>query len=265
MRRLTKEEFINRAIAVHGNKYDYSKVVYVNSLTEVCITCSKHGDFWQIPSSHLQGRGCNDCWEERRGKTTKGKPKKSIRKILFGVAYVDVDYVACKTKAYKHWSEMLRRCYSEKYQNKKPTYKGCSVCDEWLLFSHFKKWFDDNYKDEYVLDKDILVKNNKVYSPETCCFVPEGLNSLLTNRKNYRGKYPIGVSKTYNGVFLAKISINGKQRTVARCKSQEEAFAAYKQAREKHIQEVAVEYYSQGKITERVYNALVNYKVEITD
>ena len=265
MRRLTQEEFINRAIAIHGNKYDYSKVVYVNSTTDVCIICPIHGEFWQTPSGHLQGRGCKDCRSERFSKATKGKPKVSTRKMLFGVAYVDVDYVACKTNAYVVWCEMLKRCYSEKYHKKKPTYKGCSVCEEWLLFSNFKRWFDENYVDGYVLDKDILVKGNKVYSPDTCCFVPKGLNSLLTNRKNHRGKYPVGVFKNNCGVFLAILSVNGKQRTVARCKSQEEAFYAYKQAKEKHIQEVAIEYYSQGKITERVYNALINYRVEITD
>ena len=265
MRRLTQEEFINRAIAIHGDKYDYSKVEYVNSETDVCITCHKHGDFWQRPSSHLRGRGCKDCWNERQSKATKGKLKVSTRKVLFGVAYVDVDYVACHTRAYKHWQDMLKRCYSEEYHKKKPTYKGCSVCEEWLLFSNFKRWFDENYIDGYVLDKDILFKGNKVYSPDTCCFVPQGLNSLLTNRKNHRGKYPVGVFKNNYGVFLATLSVNGKQRTVARCKSQEEAFYAYKHAKEKHIQEVAVEYYSQGKITERVYNALINYRVEITD
>jgi len=265
MRRLTQEEFINRAIAIHGNKYDYSKVVYINSTTDVCIICHKHGEFWQTPVGHLQGRGCKDCWSERLSKATKGKPKISARKMLFGVAYVDVDYAVCKTNAYVVWCDMLRRCYSEKYHKKKPTYKGCSVCEEWLLFSNFKRWFDENHIDGYVLDKDILFKNNKVYSPDTCCFVPKCINSLLTNRKMHRGLEPIGVSKTYNGVFLAKISINGKQKTIARCKNREEAFAAYKQAREKHIQEVAVEYYSQGKITERVYNALINYRVEITD
>ena len=75
----------------------------------------------------------------------------------------------------------------------------------------------------------------------------------------------MGVFKKNRGVFLATLRVHGKQRTVARCKSQEEAFYVYKQAKEKHIQEVAIEYYSQGKITERVYNALINYRVEITD
>ena len=235
-RKLTTEEFIRRANLVHKGKYSYENVKYIASNKEVYITCPIHGDFLQKPVYHLQGHGCNECKKTSISKEHKGKAKLSIRKVLFGVARVDVDYAVCKTNAYVVWCDMLRRCYSEKYHKKKPTYKGCSVCNEWLLFSNFKRWFDENYIDGYVLDKDILLKNNKVY-----------------------------VSKTYNGVFVANISINGKQRTIARCNNQEEAFVAYKQAREKHIQEVAVEYYSQGKITERVYNALINYRVEITD
>lgn len=264
-RKLTTEEFIRRANLVHKGKYSYENVKYIASNKEVYITCPIHGDFLQKPVYHLQGRGCNECKKTSISKEHKGKAKLSIRKVLFGVARVDVDYAVCKTNAYVAWCDMLRRCYSEKYHKKKPTYKGCSVCDEWLLFSNFKRWFDENYIDGYVLDKDILLKNNKVYSPDTCCFVPKCINSLLTNRKMHRGLEPIGVSKTYNGVFVANISINGKKRTIARCNNQEEAFITYKQAREKHIQEVAVEYYSQGKITERVYNALINYRVEITD
>ena len=75
MRKLSKEEFIEKARKVHGDKYDYSKVEYVNSATKVCIICPIHGEFWQVPSSHLQGFGCSKCgyrivWEKRGRITT---------------------------------------------------------------------------------------------------------------------------------------------------------------------------------------------------
>ena len=57
----TTEEWIKNAKKVHGNKYDYSKVKYINSRTKVCIICSKHGEFWQTPNDHLNGRGCYCC------------------------------------------------------------------------------------------------------------------------------------------------------------------------------------------------------------
>ena len=59
----TKEEFINRSKQVHGNKYNYSKVEYVNNHTKVCIICPEHGEFWQQPRHHLIGLGCQICNE----------------------------------------------------------------------------------------------------------------------------------------------------------------------------------------------------------
>jgi len=55
------DAFINDAKKVHGDKYDYSKVEYINNETKVCIICPEHGEFWQIPSAHLRGQGCPDC------------------------------------------------------------------------------------------------------------------------------------------------------------------------------------------------------------
>ena len=64
MAKLTTEEFIKKAREVHGDRYDYSKVEYVNSTTKVCIICPKHGEFWQRPSHHTDGRGCLKCASE---------------------------------------------------------------------------------------------------------------------------------------------------------------------------------------------------------
>lgn len=96
---------------------------------------------------------------------------------------------------------MLQRCYDEKYQNIQPTYIGCTVCDEWLYFSKFKEWFDKNYRfnlDEIgvklELDKDLIYKDNKIYSPDTCVFIPKKVNGFMpNNRRNNISKY-IGVS-----------------------------------------------------------------------
>ena len=59
--KLNTESFITKAKEVHGDKYDYSKVEYVNNSTKVCIICPIHGEFWQIPNNHLSGNGCNKC------------------------------------------------------------------------------------------------------------------------------------------------------------------------------------------------------------
>lgn len=84
LKKLTTEEFIKRAKAIHGNTYDYSKVEYVNSKTKVIITCPVHGDFEQLPHNHLRGCGCDKCAQEeigRRARLTKEQFIKKARKV----------------------------------------------------------------------------------------------------------------------------------------------------------------------------------------
>jgi len=120
------------------------------------------------------------------------------RKKVHGVGINDADYVVRTLingvrgmcPFYSIWSHMLERCYSK---NKYRTYEGVSVCDEWLVFSNFRKWMIEQPWEGMQLDKDILVKGNKLYSQETCVFVPSRINSLLLDSRATRGEYPIGV------------------------------------------------------------------------
>jgi hypothetical protein len=166
-------------------------------------------------------------------------------------------------KIYDIWIGMLKRCYSEKFHIKQSTYKNCIVDGRWYNFQVFGDWFEENYREGFELDKDILKKGNKIYSPETCCFVPREINSLMLSCNKMRGIYPIGVSKTGNGKFKASYRARGKQITIGRYNNTKEAFEAYKEAKENYIKEVTEEY--KNKITEACYQALINYKVEITD
>ena len=113
------------------------------------------------------------------------------------------------------------------------------------------------------LDKDIIKKGNKVYSPNTCVFVPHSINTLFVKSNKVRGEYYIGVYKNGNK-FEAQLSKgNGKQIPLGLYDTPEEAFLTYKQAKEAYIKEVAEEY--KGKIDPRAYEALMKYEVEITD
>lgn len=95
-------------------------------------------------------------------------------------------------KSYEVWRDMLKRCYV----NKNSTYKDCTVCEEWLSFKNFKLWYDNQYKEDgWQLDKDILVHNNKVYSPDTCRFVPRDINTLIVRNSNQRGEYLLGITR----------------------------------------------------------------------
>lgn len=166
-------------------------------------------------------------------------------------------------KTYSIWYSMLNRCYNKK-TTQNPSYKHCSVSKEWKCFQNFAKWFDENYKESWHLDKDIIFKGNKIYSSETCCFVPREINNLFTKTDTLRGEYPIGVTKRV-GIkgFRVRILIRNKDFHLGTFDTSEEAFQAYKVAKENYIKEIADEWRKQ--ITEKVYEAMYKYEVEITD
>lgn len=112
------------------------------------------------------------------------------------------------------------------------------------------------------IDKDIIQKGNKIYSPETCCFVPQEINNIFTKRQEYRGNYSIGVNRRKNK-YASSINKNGQHFWLGTFETLEDAFGAYKIAKESYIKEVANEWV--GQIDEKCYKALINYKIEITD
>ncbi|MDU4051146.1 MAG: hypothetical protein E7H33_09540 [Clostridium perfringens] len=177
-------------------------------------------------------------------------------------------------KSYKTWHSMLQRCYDEKELRKFPTYKDCSVCDEWLYYPNFKQWYDENYyeidNEKMALDKDILVKGNKVYSPETCIFVPERINGLFIKKNANRGNLPIGIiwnkrDKKYQAncnVFDIKNN-KSKNKHLGYFNTSQEAFKVYKKAKEETIK-LAAEYYKDC-IPQKLYKAMYKYEVHIND
>ena len=187
-----------------------------------------------------------------------------------GVGFIDVEGASIgknMTKEYHLWNNMLNRCYNENILSSNPTYKDCHVSEEWRYLSNFKEWCHQQIgfdQDGFHLDKDILIKGNKVYSEDTCCFVPPEINSLITKADRIRGKYPIGIYEDKQaGKFKVRISVVGKQKHIGRYYCEKEAFNAYKKAKETYIKEVANKW--KDKIDPRVYEALMNYEVEITD
>lgn len=170
-------------------------------------------------------------------------------------------------KSYKTWKQMLERCYSHHIHMNQKTYIICTVHDDWRYFSNFKKWFDENYIEDTALDKDILVRGNKEYSKETCCFVPQQINSLLTKSEARRGPYPIGITFHKR---IGKLQVRchdgyGKLIHLGYFNDVNEAFEKYKECKERVIKEVALKAFADNKITERVKDALMAYEVLITD
>ena len=172
------------------------------------------------------------------------------------------------TKEYELWNNMLKRCYSDDFKKKHPTYIDCEVSDKFKSYVYFYEWCHKQIgfnNEGWQLDKDLLVKGNKVYSESTCVFIPSEINLLLIKSDKKRGEHLIGVNwnKT-NKAFKARVSKNkGGQKHLGYFNTELEAFNAYKQAKESFVKEQANKWKS--KIDERAYEALMNYTVEITD
>ena len=200
----------------------------------------------------------------------KGDIKDRMSPTVLGVGVTGVCNIRENGKLipeYVYWRSMLQRSYHEKSKDKRSSYKGCSVSAAFKYFPYFKEWCNNQVgfgNKGWCLDKDILVKGNKEYSPETCCFVPPEINTLVLNCKASRGKTPVGVHfNKSQQKYQANCQINGKLAFLGYYKTPEEAFLVYKEAKESYIKEVADKW--KDKIDPRAYEALIKYEVEITD
>jgi len=144
-------------------------------------------------------------------------------------------------KSYNVWTCMLARCYSERCLKKRPTYVGCSVSKEWLLFSAFEKWFSENYIEGCQLDKDLLIAGNLVYSAETCVFVTSALNTLLSDHGAARGNCPLGVSfRKDSRKYSAHVNIGTEPHYLGLFTTAIDAHRAYQLAKAKVIEDFPV-------------------------
>ena len=208
------------------------------------------------------------------GQLKAGNVKNPMYPSVFGNGYMGVGKYTSKNcgKAYRIWVGILERTCSDSVHPKHVTYKDVSVYNEWLNFQVFAEWCSNqqffNKKDDegrpYQLDKDILVKGNKEYSPETCCFVPQEVNKLLLNGGKSRGKHPVGVCYLkQKRKFKAAVKYYGKPKHLGLYSTPEEAFEAYKVNKELHIKELANKW--KGSVCDQTYEALMTWEINICD
>lgn len=192
---------------------------------------------------------------------------------VYGVGYLGnnlelkTSYDGKICKIYQQWNSMIARCYCKKTQERKPTYIGCYVSDDFKDYSKWREWYD-NYQYKYEgwqLDKDLLVKGNKVYSAYTCVFLPFEINVALTKSTKTRGNYFIGVYfDNRKKKFVSRVCLGtGKQKVLGRYDTELEAYLAYKKAKEDYLKELADKY--KDLLDPRAYEALYNYTVHIDD
>lgn len=194
---------------------------------------------------------------------------------VYGVGYIGQGEHTARfkgggnTPCYDSWRGILRRCYSEKHQKDHPTYNGCTVDQKWHNYQNFAAWYYENliYTEGRVeVDKDLLVKGNKIYGESFCSLVPTQINALFTGAgKVHRGKYPLGVYyKKDVGKFRAQLHKGGHfQEFLGDYSTPEEAFAVYKKHKEAFVKETVMKY--SNKISEKLFSTLMNYSVSIDD
>lgn len=193
----------------------------------------------------------------------KGQIKNPYDKTIYGVGCLGegkykayMKGVHIQTKKYTAWQNMLCRCYHEKDRHLHATYEECIVCDEWLNYQNFAQWYDDNFYDvedgkRMHIDKDILCKGGKIYSPETCIFVPQRINMLFMKKSRITDSdLPTGIRRTSTG-FIAEYNT----KYLGNYESLEEATTEYEKEKRMHIKELANEY--RDRLPPYVYSVLL--------
>lgn len=269
------------------NRKIVSQGSLIRGLSESC-GCIKRGDN-RVGEERLNNQGCpmkivehnsfnniliefQDEYKYRKhtdiAKFEKGNVANPYDKTVLNIGYIGVGKYSKENdvECYTCWRNMLARCFDEEYKEKYPTYIDACIVDEWLNFQTFANWYYDNIyyipSERMEIDKDILFKGNKLYSPDRCVFVPRRINSLLINNKSIRGEYPVGVD-LHDGRFRARCNTLNGSVFIGYYDTPLLAFAAYKKFKESYIKQVADEY--KNRIPEILYNALYNFEIEVDD
>ena len=229
---------------------------YINK-SKVVIKFTTTGSIREVRAEHLKTGNIKDY--------TLG--------TVFGVGVLGEGFQRADSSSltYKIWVSMLQRCYlatADKYSS----YVMCSVSETFKHYPTFKTWCEtqvgfgsvDSNGKQFQLDKDIILRGNKLYSEDTCCFVPQEINNCILLNTTVRGECPVGVRyRQDRGTYQAYCSEFGKRVHLGTFSSETEAFYAYKNYKENYIQNIALKW--EGKVDNRVYNSLLNWSIHPTD
>ena len=199
----------------------------------------------------------------------KGHCRNLNSKLVLGVGINDM-LGAEKTKEFikqrQMWFGVLQRCFSIKLLERRPTYKNCKVSESWLWLSNFIKDIKsiENYEkslnEGWQLDKDLLSNEGKLYSKDTCCFIPRSLNLVLSSYPKKLNGLPKGVKLSKGGRYFAILQKEGNQIFLGSYDSVEEASRVYNIAKKEYLLNIADSV--KDVVPENVYKALVNFNLE---
>ena len=177
---------------------------------------------------------------------------------VYGVGVNDATYIVSSKNSdnkvevcpfYRAWRDMIKRCYSPWHLNTTPTYIDSTVVDEWHKLSNFRLWMEKQNWEGNVLDKDLLMPENKIYGPNTCLFVPPEVNGAVVGLFKQSSNYPVGVSfhKT-KGKIRAVCRQNNRGVHIGYFKTSCLASRAYKEFKSNHLRLFAESYKDDKKV-----------------
>jgi hypothetical protein len=188
--------------------------------------------------------------------------KNPYERTIIGVGFLGTSYAAQNPLKFKRekivWSGLFKRAYDEKTLIERPGYAGATVNAGWHEFGGFVDWTEQavGWKNKnWHVDKDLILRGNREYGPETCCMLPPVVNSALWVREHI---LPPGVTKLPDGYYRGGFYEDGKVQQ-KRFKTPEEAFEFYKPLKEGRIKQLADEYRYQ--IDPRAYDALMTWEI----
>ena len=175
----------------------------------------------------------------------KGTIKNPYHKSVYGVGCIGEGKYKTKengirTMYYQQWQNMLMRCYVKADRHR--PYEDAKVCDEWLNFQTFAKWYDEHYyevNERLHIDKDIKAKDNNTYSPDTCMLVPQSINEVF--KRNTKKKTDTDLPETIKRVGTGyKVGFRGKNLGIY--KTVEECFNKYNEVKKEYVKELVEKY-----------------------
>lgn len=196
-----------------------------------------------------------------RGNLPRGSFRDPYARVVEGVGYMGVGVHCSRSRAFNVWNNMIKRCYEKIKAHNNVTYEGCSVESSWHNYQNFAEWYYKQLNNGVnELDKDLLVRGNKVYSEDTCTLIPYQLNIALQENRVNRGHFPPGVYfKKKNKNFIAQLALgDGVQKHLASCATAEEARRIYLSAKKEQLKELAEQY--KHLISEEAYHALYKWE-----
>ena len=241
-----KEEIVGKTF-INNKGLEFVIIDYINS-RDVTVKFDDHVVIYNVSYGNIK----------------RGKVNNPYFKNLYGFGYCGIGIHKTSinskpTKKYSMWKSMLDRCYDDKVQKNRPTYIGCNVSESWNCYQVFGDWYEENYNPEYMqgwhLDKDILVKGKRVYSPETCCFVPNEINILFKTKFEQSKNFKSGIRLTPT----LKYNLRCNTQHIGNFNTYEEAKLKCVIFRKQHIKKIADKW--KHLITSIVYNAMINFEI----